>query len=348
MIKAIHNLTERNRINYIDATRGIAILSVVIGHLVPIGQGIGQYLYSFHMPIFFIISGMLMFYNESWKSQSLMSIASRKAKSLLFPYFSFSILSLVYILIRNGLKAAIEQSFVTLFFDGILTLWFLPALYFAEILFYVMMTRMGNKQRIWLVFFIIIVTTLFSFLNFQAIQGNVLPKLLPLANIINRALIGSVFVFVGYWYGYLKSKYHPKNTVVIVSIIIAFSINIVLYRLNYVDLHYSIIGNPILYYVNAILGSYAIINLSEVLLCKSRLLCFMGKNSIVIFATHLNLGIIDIAKRITVVFLNHYSAPVALLLVLLIETVLILVVNKYGRILIDYNEAKRIIARRHI
>ena len=47
------------RIAYVDAARGLAILCVVLGHLYP-GDGIVQYISSFHVPVFFILSGLLM------------------------------------------------------------------------------------------------------------------------------------------------------------------------------------------------------------------------------------------------------------------------------------------------
>lgn len=55
------------RLTYIDIARGIAILLVVIGHLNQFYRNnldisnpkMLSFIYTFHMPLFFIISGML-------------------------------------------------------------------------------------------------------------------------------------------------------------------------------------------------------------------------------------------------------------------------------------------------
>ena len=49
------------RINWIDQAKGIGILLVVIGHM-NIPQDLSKIIFSFHMPLFFFISGYL--YNE--------------------------------------------------------------------------------------------------------------------------------------------------------------------------------------------------------------------------------------------------------------------------------------------
>lgn len=52
-----------NRILYLDYTRGFAILLVIIGHLIQfnfqsgVNNRLFDIIYSFHMPLFFFISG---------------------------------------------------------------------------------------------------------------------------------------------------------------------------------------------------------------------------------------------------------------------------------------------------
>ena len=46
-------------IRWIDNLKGFGILLVVIGHTVP-REGLGQWIYAFHMPLFFFISGFLL------------------------------------------------------------------------------------------------------------------------------------------------------------------------------------------------------------------------------------------------------------------------------------------------
>lgn len=54
------------RLDYIDAAKAIAIILVIIGHsnwLSAIPR-VGRMIYSFHMPLFFIISGFFWKYTE--------------------------------------------------------------------------------------------------------------------------------------------------------------------------------------------------------------------------------------------------------------------------------------------
>lgn len=52
----------KERIEYFDIAKGILILCVVIGHVFDRGV-INQYVYSFHVPAFFIISGIMQNYS---------------------------------------------------------------------------------------------------------------------------------------------------------------------------------------------------------------------------------------------------------------------------------------------
>ena len=91
------------RIDYIDSARGLAILFVLIGHLCSLKYGLGQYFYSFHMPMFFIISGMLLSYNDSWKNMGFYEIFIKKLKSFMYPYIIFSILSMFFLFFNHFL-----------------------------------------------------------------------------------------------------------------------------------------------------------------------------------------------------------------------------------------------------
>lgn len=82
---------EKNRIIELDFYKGIAILLVVLGH--SISRGVANHyldpvmlwIYSFHMPLFFFISGYLISYT-SYKKRTLGNNIQNKVFSLLFPY----------------------------------------------------------------------------------------------------------------------------------------------------------------------------------------------------------------------------------------------------------------------
>lgn len=79
-------MTKSKRIDYLDMAKGIGILLVIIGHISYVSEPVRQYISTFHMPLFFVISGMLLYYKQEEKN-SLPDLAVRKFKGLMVPYF---------------------------------------------------------------------------------------------------------------------------------------------------------------------------------------------------------------------------------------------------------------------
>ena len=83
-----------NRINYIDTLRGFAIILVVLGHLLERNgyteSALYNTIYSFHMPLFFCISGFVTEYscklNHSSRLKDFLYYLLRKFHSIMIPY----------------------------------------------------------------------------------------------------------------------------------------------------------------------------------------------------------------------------------------------------------------------
>lgn len=78
----------KKRIAYVDVAKGLAIWLMVIGHL-DISEQIRIYVYSFHMPLFFILSGLFFKRDRPFLINLKSSI-----KSILWPYLTFSVINL--------------------------------------------------------------------------------------------------------------------------------------------------------------------------------------------------------------------------------------------------------------
>ena len=76
------------RLPYVDVAKGFAIWLMILGHF-NVGDLLHTYIYSFHIPLFFFISGMF-FRNNKPFFQNLESAV----RGLLLPYFFFSIINL--------------------------------------------------------------------------------------------------------------------------------------------------------------------------------------------------------------------------------------------------------------
>lgn len=86
----------KQNFSHIDVAKGFGILLVVLGHNVIVGYELHRIIFSFHVPLFFFLSG-LFFSPEIAFSQLLMN----KTKSLLKPYAIFMILGSLYVAYRH-------------------------------------------------------------------------------------------------------------------------------------------------------------------------------------------------------------------------------------------------------
>ena len=86
------------RVQWIDAVKGVGILLVILAHISPISNKVFWYLTYGFMPIFFVMAGFtsksVCGYSEAIK---------KKAKRLLVPYFVYGLLLIVasYLLFGN-------------------------------------------------------------------------------------------------------------------------------------------------------------------------------------------------------------------------------------------------------
>ena len=121
-------MTGSNRIEEVDISKGIGMVLVITGHLC-VSASLRNFIYSFHMPLFFILSGIV--YN-------IARTRARKAiqiKKILTKYIEWSGIYLVFdYIVRysvEGTRTKHElwnEVVYTISFYGVSVLWFLSAL----------------------------------------------------------------------------------------------------------------------------------------------------------------------------------------------------------------------------
>ena len=130
--------SEEKRIDYIDSVRGVGILFVILGHHLKGANLFLQWIFSFHMPMFFLIMGIL----DKEEETSIQEYSRKRAKQLLYPYYTFSCLAILwYVFFYVLLQVKSEETFIHLILMCISTfghaaLWFLPSAFLAEVIFY--------------------------------------------------------------------------------------------------------------------------------------------------------------------------------------------------------------------
>lgn len=115
---------EMQRIAWIDIAKGMAIFLMVCGHTsIPLCAS--NWIWSFHMPLFFIVSGMLF---SPDRYPSAMAFVRKRCMSLLVPWISFTIITVL----------CSPSDSVRLLSEGrnLHALWFLPVLFVVEIMGY--------------------------------------------------------------------------------------------------------------------------------------------------------------------------------------------------------------------
>ncbi len=131
------------RIGWLDALRGFAMLCVIMGHLSGMDQQAKIWLYSFHMPLFYIILGRCF----DMRSNSILACVKDQAKKLLFPYAMLTIVCAPFWYINHIVLGDGKVSFKRLLvgfltadqYEGTMTngaLWFLPALFLTSVVFW--------------------------------------------------------------------------------------------------------------------------------------------------------------------------------------------------------------------
>lgn len=275
----INEKMNSTRVGYFDILRGIGVVLMVMGH-VTFGKAFDIYIHAFHMPLFFFVSGY--FFNmKKYKDMKVFII--HKAKSLLVPYTVFVLLCQVIHYVYTGDFRF--SYFILSYFssnhnriDAIGALWFLPCLFSAEIIFY-MINKIGfNKYlRITVVLLITLI-------------GNFTPVDFPFC--IDSAMSCIAVMYFGYVlkrYGnhdVLHKIFHLKW----IWLVVFFVINVyMIFKNGYVNIRTNYYSNVVLYWINCISAIILYTNIankldvssSKIVEVINKKVKYVGKNSLI-------------------------------------------------------------------
>ena len=321
----------KTKINYIDYSKGIAILFVIFGHVYWGNNIVTTWIYSFHMPLFFIISGFLLKLN---KNKNTKSVILKKFKSLIVPYILFSIINIVgfYLLKYLSYEVFKGDIFNTITLFGVGALWFLPALFISESIFLFEKNNISkNKYKSLFYISIAFIIAIFIFVS----KGNYISVIGKLTIVLVRSMVALFFINIGYYLYKVISKINLK----IYQIFILAIISVVFSKLNgSVNLYSVQFDNLFLYVLNSIIGSFLTISIAKKINC-SKAIEFLGQNTLIIMATH-QLIIEAILKSTLIKYLNGI---IFIFIILLLEYPLIKIINKYLPFMLGKKREKSII-----
>lgn len=152
------------RDNLIDTLKAFAILLVIIGHSIQYNipqefdsNYLFRLIYSFHMPLFMFISGYVSIYSPDTSFNAI----GRKAKTLLLPYLSWTIVN--YFIFHNEISFYEYQKIVIARPDN--SFWFLYVLFFIHLTLY-LINKIPSQKTTWIGLFISVPIMLLHFDSF--------------------------------------------------------------------------------------------------------------------------------------------------------------------------------------
>lgn len=115
-----------------DIEKGILIVFVVLGHLIDSDSKLHQVIFSFHMPVFFMLTGMLSHWDVDKKD-----FIRKRTLSYVIPYFSWCVLLFIFFWIENPLKYIIRIIYGGAMNSTAYTypFWFINCLFMSSIIF---------------------------------------------------------------------------------------------------------------------------------------------------------------------------------------------------------------------
>lgn len=309
----------KKRIEWLDMLKGWGMILVMFAHA-PLPDVLRKYIYSFHIPLFFFISGYLFTIN---KYSNIREFFLSKIKSLLIPYFIFSTFNYLFWLVfrkfANNSTDSILKPFVGIFIgirgtewtlcNG--TLWFVLALFISEVgLYFILKYLKYNIRK---------TTTYLAIFTFI---GYLYSKFIGIRLVWSIDVAFTAIVFLGS--GYLIRKINIINKINNKYIILLLILNLIFGMSNTeVNMFSGIYGNYIFFYIASVSGI-----LANILLIKSmptiKIFNYVGKNTFIYLALHQYI-IYSVLKKVSSKIVSNIQSGLELILVAIVFVIVTLI-----------------------
>ena len=331
-------------LQWIDLAKGIAIILVVVAHVIPKGTALITFIYVFHMPFFFIMAGYLLDVKK-W-AQQFSNFQSKLERRLMLPYFSANFLFFpiwfvfchcLGILAIYGWENFSPITVLLSIFIGnnynigiwliLYQMWFLPCLFFAELIF--LKTYKIFTDKVFSFCRVLIVLSAAGY-----VLGTCFYYQLPLGADIS--LVAQIFLLAGFLIrkNNLLEKLNPATYFFLMILFgAAFYFN------GYISMHDRNYQNIFMLYIGGISGTLILMKLSMILEnFRNKIFDFIkycGKQSLAILIFHV--PAIDAAYHLTILFdsriaeigLRHLPPEVNLVIIIFSVIVPLFIVKKF-------------------
>ena len=271
-----------NRIEWVDIARGIALVFVLLTHCYHVRVEFCFWFYSFMMATFFVLSGYTFKTALSYKE-----FFRHKIYTLLIPYVFMAAVCIVFwggLAVTHGNSYNIMNELAKYTVQIRHTaLWFLPCLFLAEQIMYVICYQIKKKACLNVVYlydFLLFFCLYFIYLKFIGIR---LPWNADLS------ILAIAFMLLGKYLNHSEGLENKK--ICFLGGMISFIIGYINYRyFSYIDWFDDKFGNPVLFCICSVSGVVSVIGASKILenkKCKlKKVIIYLGKNSMIYYGLH--------------------------------------------------------------
>ncbi|MBR4677170.1 MAG: acyltransferase family protein [Bacteroidales bacterium] len=266
---------ENKRLVYIDWLRSFGMILIIMGHI-HFGENFEHYIFAFHVPLFFFVSGL--FYKRD--KYNFIEFLKKKIKSLVFPYFLWAVIYEIIALFfgKQNWLGIVWNNTILVPIGG--AFWFLTALFIVEILGFVIL-KIQNLFICILLTVLIVGVGMFHFVN------------LPFSGDTALAALG--FWILGYFYNtyvHIKLLNKSMNIFLIICLMVLNAVSI--YFSPTINMKNCAFGNYLLFWVNSVFAILIFLQFFQWIYQKTEFkntkfsIFFMqiGMNSIVYLLTH--------------------------------------------------------------
>ncbi|RHR03116.1 hypothetical protein DWX68_02435 [Clostridium sp. AF20-7] len=244
----------------------MGIILVVIGHVYS-NRTVFNWLYSFHMPLFFLAAGWV------YKEKSVLTDIKRRIQTIVVPYFSFGLLVLLYWQVIERRFRDSDMGFTDSLFglfsgcydnlDFNVHLWFLPCFFVTVALFNILVNLGGRK-----------------FAYIAVVLMSLIYVVLPMPELpwgINRVFKYIGFYAVGVFLAGRETRTADRKIRTGMAAIVLLTVNF------FLSLYNLTVG--LMWFVTALIGVTAMILISQ-FINENKILQYFGRISLIVLCIH--------------------------------------------------------------
>lgn len=294
------------RYESVDCAKAIGIMLVVFAHVIAthnVGWKVEEVITSFHMPLFFVLSGM--FFS---RKKTFGEFVIGKVNRLIVPFFFFFItisvlLPFAYFCYQGTALSKLPTLLLGFYSENLYVvgaIWFLMSLFFVNIIFWLATMPKKHKEG----------GAILASLVFGLVGLFIGKQLINLPFWIDTSLTCMPYFCLGYLLknntklltAQIADKYNIVLAVACLIIVVIFAGH-TCYRANHYDIPIWSV------FICGIFGFFAVYFLSNTKIKRIKLLQFIGKNSIIILAIH-QLIMMGVAVALRYVHIEGWIAAI--------------------------------------